>query len=312
MKLSRFSPRFYVAFAIVTIIGLFGFIGPLIFTKYTVLTSIGGFYDEPSGKAWLGTDHLGHDIFTLLVEGTRTSLIVGLVSGLIATLIGVVIGTTAGYLGGAIEETLMAATNVMLAIPQIVILILISLALESRTAMSVAIVIAVTSWPWTARAVRAQASSVRTREHLDIARLSGANTFSIILFDVVPYMLSYVVMVFVLQVSGAILSEAALSLLGLGPSSIEDTSLGMVLHWALVNQAVGTGAWWAFLPPTLLLTFIAFGFLLLQSSLDEIFNPRLRRDSGRKWRKMRKRAAGKGTTPVSLAASAGTSSGNGV
>jgi peptide/nickel transport system permease protein len=87
----------------------------------------------------------------------------------------------------------------------------------------------------------------------------------------------------VLQVSSAILAEAALSLLGLGPS--DGVSLGMMLHWSLAWEAVRTGAWWAFVPPTLLLTLIAFALLMMQSSLDEVFNPRLRRGST----KLRKR-----------------------
>ena len=118
---------------------------------------------------------------------------------------------------------------------------------------------------------------MRAREHLDIARLSGARTVSLIVFDVIPYMLSYIVMAFVLQVSSAVLAEAALSLLGLGPSN--GVSLGMMLHWSLAWEAVRTGAWWAFVPPTLLLTLIAFALLMMQSSLDEVFNPRLRRGS---------------------------------
>jgi len=136
-------------------------------------------------------------------------------------------------------------------------------------------VIAITSWPWTARAVRAQASSVRTREHLDVARLSGASTWQILVWDVLPYLLSYIAMAFVLQVASAILAEAGLSLLGLGPSN--SVSLGIMLNWSLVGESLRTGAWWSFIPPTLLLTLVAFTLLMLQSSLDEVFNPRLRR-----------------------------------
>lgn len=290
MGLVRFGPRFWVAFGIALTITLFGVLGPFVLTDRVPNDVVGGLYDEPSGIAWLGTDNIGHDVWTNLIYGTRTSLYVGLVAGIAATLVGLVIGTLAGYLGGWVDELLMGFTNVVLTIPPIVVLILIAIALQSRTATSVALVIAATSWPWLARAVRAQASSIRTREHLDIARLSGARTISLILFDVIPYMLSYIVMAFVLQVSSAILSEAALSLLGLGPSN--GVSLGMMLHWSLAWEAVRTGAWYVFIPPTLLLTLIAFALLMLQSSLDEVFNPRLRRGST----KLRKQRT---TTPSS-------------
>ena len=96
--------------------------------------------------------------------------------------------------------------------------------------------------------------------------------------SIAPFIVSFVaeiVMAFVLQVSSAILTEASLSLLGLGPSN--GVSLGIMLHWALASEAVRTGAWWAFVPPTVLLTLIAFSLMMLQSSLDELFNPRLRR-----------------------------------
>jgi peptide/nickel transport system permease protein len=140
-----------------------------------------------------------------------------------------------------------------------------------------------------ARAVRAQASSVRTREHIDVARLSGAGFWSILGRDVLPYLLSYVVMAAVLQVSGAILFESTLCLLGLGPG--DATSLGTMLYWAIAWGSVRTGAWWAFVPPTLMLTLIVFGLLLLQSSLNEVFNPRLRRGRAARKSKTKKLSA---------------------
>jgi peptide/nickel transport system permease protein len=223
----------------------------------------------------LGTDNFGRDVFTQLMYGTRTSLIIGSIAGVVATLIGLLIGTVAGYRGGWVEEALMAFTNVVITIPSIVILILLSIAISTRSIFTMGLIIGVTSWPWTARAVRAQASSLRTREHVDVARLSGAGTFSLIIGEIIPYMLSYVVMAFVLQLSAGILQEAALSMLGLGPNNV--ISLGIMLFWALLWESVRTGAWWAFVPPTLFLTLIAFLLLLLQASVDEIFNPRLRR-----------------------------------
>lgn len=169
----------------------------------------------------------------------------------------------------------MAITNIVITIPSIVILILLSIAFRSRSVVVMGIIIGITAWPWTARAVRAQTSSLRTREHVDIARLSGTATLPLIMWEIIPYMLSYIVMAFVLQLNAGILQEAALSMLGLGIS--RGISLGIMLQWALLWESVRTGAWWAFIPPTLMLTLIAYSLLLLQSSVDEIFNPRLRR-----------------------------------
>ena len=153
--------------------------------------------------------------------------------------------------------------------------------------------IGLTAWFWVARAVRAQSTSVRTREHIDVAKLSGAGFWSILLRDVLPYLLSYVVMAAILQISGAILFESTLSMLGLGPSNA--TSLGTMLYWAIAWGSFRTGAWWAFVPPTVMLTLIVFGLLLLQSSLNEVFNPRLRRG-----RAARKKAKTEGQTGVEV------------
>ncbi|GAA1331075.1 ABC transporter permease [Brachybacterium rhamnosum] len=291
----NFSTRFWVSLVIVVavvVLGLAGFLYPTGSGE-----KVGSLYDAPGGGLPLGTDNFGHDVLAVLMAGTRTSLIIGLVAGSIATAIGVAVGLVAGFVGGWVEEVLMGITNVVLAIPSIIVLILISISLPQSSIWSLAVVIGITAWPWTARAVRAQASSVATREHIDVARLSGARLPSILLVDVLPYILSYAVMAFVLQVSGAILAESALSMLGLGPSGTD--SLGTQLHWALAFQAVATGAWWAFLPPTIVLTLVSFGFLLLQASLDEVFNPRLRR--GKK-KQMKQAAARRAKEAAALAA----------
>jgi peptide/nickel transport system permease protein len=265
----------WFSLSLILLLLTFSFLLPLVLGATNPMKLVGGLYDAPSAKAWLGTDNFGRDVFTQLMFGMRTSLIIGTIAGAVAIVIGVTVGTLAGYQGGRTEEALMAFTNVVITIPSIVILILLSIAVTNRSIITMGFIIGVTSWPWTARAVRAQSSSLRTREHVDIARISGASTVSLIMREILPYMLSYVVMAFVLQLSSGVLQEAALSMLGLGPSNV--VSLGIMLHWALLWESVRTGAWWAFVPPTLLLTLIAFSLLLLQSSADEIFNPRLRR-----------------------------------
>jgi peptide/nickel transport system permease protein len=277
MKISNLTPRFWVAAGLLGFTLLLGAIGPLI-VNTDPNAVIGGLYDPPNGSSvamWLGTDNEGQSVMANLVYGIRTSLWVGLVAGAVATLIGVIIGLVSGYVGGYVDDLLSALTNIALAIPTLIVIILVSVALQTRTPTILALVIGFTAWPWLARAVRAQSTSVRTREHIDVARLSGARSITILAWDVLPYLLSYVVMAFVLQVSAAILFEATLSLLGLGPSG--SVSLGIMLYWAIAWGSIRTGAWWAFLPPTIMLSIISFSLLLLQSSLDEVFNPRLRR-----------------------------------
>jgi len=289
MGLRGLSPRFWVAAVIVLFCLAVGVLGPFI-VQTSPTATVGGLYDPPQccGALILGTDNEGQSVIANLVWGTRTSLIVGLFAGLIGTVIGLVVGLVGGYRGGWIDDVLTAITNIGLAIPAIVVIILLSVSLPTRNIYTLAMVIGLTAWFWVARAVRAQSSSIRTREHIDVAKLSGAGFWPILLRDILPYLLSYVVMAAVLQVSSAILFESVLSLLGLGPSNA--TSLGTMLYWAIAWGSIRTGAWWAFIPPTVMLTLIVFGLLLLQSSLNEVFNPRLRRG-----RKARKKATEEGT-----------------
>ncbi len=294
MNLRGMSPRFWVAVGIVGFVLIVGFIGPLV-VSISPKDTIGGLYDAPHGfgNMILGTDNEGQSVIANLVYGTRTSLIVGFIAGVIGTFIGLLIGLVSGYRGGLTDDILSAIVNVGLAIPVIVVVILVSVSLPQRNLYTLALVIGFTAWFWLARAVRAQTTSVRTREHIDVAKLSGAGFWSILLRDILPYLLSYVVMAAILQISGAILFESTLSMLGLGPSNA--TSLGTMLYWAIAWGSIRTGAWWAFFPPTIMLTLIVFGLLLLQSSLNEVFNPRLRRG-----RAARKKAVAEGQTGVEV------------
>jgi peptide/nickel transport system permease protein len=268
------SGRFRVSVSLIALLVGVALVGPNL-SDANPRFAVGGRYNPPSAGIWLGTDAIGNDVFVQLMHGLGTSLYIGLVAGTVATVIGVVVGTLSGYLGGFLDELLMGLTNVLITVPTIVILVLLSVALQNRSTLLLGVIIGVTSWPWTARAVRAQTSSLKVREHIDIARLSGAGTLRLIGLEILPYMASYVVMAFVLQLSNGVLNEAALSLLGLGPS--QSISLGRMLQSALQGEALRVGAYWAILPQTVLLSLIAFSLLLLQSSLDEFFNPRLRR-----------------------------------
>lgn len=231
--------RFVGSVIMLLLLVLFGTLGPIIFDRPNPTKIVGLLYDKPSAVAWLGTDNFGRDVFTQLMYGTRTSMIIGVIAGLEATLLGLLIGTVAGYVGGTVEEVLMAFTNVVITIPSIVILILLSYAVTTRSILTMGIIIGVITWPWTARAVRAQTSSLRTREHVAIARLSGSGGLRLIIGEIIPFMMSYVIMAFVLQLNSGILQEAALSMLGLGPS--EGISLGVMLHWALLWSPCGRG-----------------------------------------------------------------------
>jgi len=226
----------------------------------------------------LGTDNFGRDVLKELVSATGTSIKIGLIAGTIATLIGLTFGLLSGYLGGLADDLIMFFTNVFTVIPGFVLLILISYSIgqEQRGPSVVALVIGLTSWTWTCRSVRSQVISLRNRDHVNLSKLSGHSLFRIVMTDILPYIASYVVMAFILQVSSGILSEAQLSMLGLGPKTTETATLGLMMNWAMLYSAHTNGSWWAYFPVILTITLISFSLNLMNTGMDQVFNPTLR------------------------------------
>ncbi|MGB4661555.1 MAG: ABC transporter permease [Mobilitalea sp.] len=226
----------------------------------------------------LGTDNFGRDTLKELVSAAGTSLKVGLIAGSIATLIGLTLGLLAGYIGGITDDIIMFITNIFTVIPSFVLLILISYSIgqDQRGASTVAIVIGMTSWVWTTRSVRSQVISLRNRDHVNLSKLSGHSLVRIISTDILPYIASYVVMAFILQISSAILAEAQLSMLGLGPKTTEIPTLGLMMNWAMLYSAHLNGSWWAYFPVLLTIALISFSLNLMNTGLDQVFNPTLR------------------------------------
>jgi peptide/nickel transport system permease protein len=226
----------------------------------------------------LGTDNFGRDVLTELVKATKVSLEIGLVAGIVATLIGLSLGLLAGYVGGMLDDIIMFITNLFTVIPAFVLLILISFSIgqDKRGAVTIAVVIGFTTWVWTARAVRAQVVSLRNRDHVNLSKISGHSIAHIIVADILPYIASYVVMAFILQISSAILYEASLSIIGLGPRTTEVPTLGLMMNWAFIYQAEILGKWWAYLPVLVTIALITFSMNLMNTGLDQVFNPALR------------------------------------
>lgn len=226
----------------------------------------------------LGTDNFGRDVLKELVSACGTSIRIGLIAGTVATLIGLMLGLLAGYLGGVVDDIIMFVTNIFTVIPSFVLLILISYSIgqDQRGASTVALVIGLTSWVWTTRSVRSQVISLRGRDHVNLSKLSGHSLMRIIMTDILPYIASYVVMAFILQISSAILAEAQLSLLGLGPKTTEVPTLGLMMNWAMLYSAHLNGSWWAYFPVILTIALISFSLNLMNTGLDQVFNPTLR------------------------------------
>lgn len=226
----------------------------------------------------LGTDNFGRNMFLQLIHAIGTSLKIGFIAGSIATAIGLTLGLLSGYVGGFLDDIIIFITNMFTVIPSFVILVLISVSIGqgARNVLTTAIVIGITAWPWTCRSVRSQTLTLKNRDHVNLSKLSGYGVVRIILKDILPYVASYVVMAYILQISIGILSEAQLSMLGLGPSTTEIATLGLMLSWSMQFQAPISGAWWAFMPVVLSIALISFSLNLMNTGLDQVFNPTLR------------------------------------
>lgn len=263
-------------------------VGLIIVLFFLILTIVGPLFAEenpfayvnplgaqpPSSEYWLGTTFFGQDVFTQFVNGLRATFLVGLLGGGIGTLIGVLVGFTAGYRGGMVDELLNVLTNIVLVIPTFAVLLIIAAYLDVRSIFMECIFIGFTAWPWAARAIRAQTFSLRTREFVDLARLSGMKSVKIIFTEIAPNMMSYLVMTFILQFGGAILIAATLDFIGLGPTNA--ISLGLMMQVAVLWGALQLGSWWWFVPPGLAITAIVGALYVMNVGLDEVFNPKLR------------------------------------
>lgn len=249
------------------------FVGPLL-TDYKPLEYIGPTTAPPSSDYWFGTTTFGQDVFTQFVYGLKASFLVGIIGGGLGTLIGILIGFTAGYRGGFVDETLNMFTNIVLVIPTLAVLLIAVAYLEVRGILIESIFIGCTAWPWAARAIRAQTFSLRTREFVDLARLSGMKSLKVIFTEIAPNMMSYLLLVFILQFGGAVLIAATLDFIGLGPTNA--MSLGLMMNNAVLWGALLLGIWWWFIPPGVAITAIVGALYVMNVGLDEVFNPKLR------------------------------------
>ncbi|WP_328794450.1 ABC transporter permease [Herbidospora solisilvae] len=227
----------------------------------------------PSAEYWLGTDQNGRSVLTLLIHGTRVSLIVGLAATAIAIVIGTIVGIMAGFYGGWARSTLMGLTDWFLVIPFLPLAIVMATVLGASL-LNIVIVIGVTSWPGTARLVCAQTLSVRERPYMERARALGGGDWHQMTRHILPNVMPLVLAHVVLTVSVAILSETTLSFLGLGDPT--RPSWGYILDNAYGTGAMSNGEWWFVLPPGLCVVLVVLAFTLVGRALEVVLNPRLR------------------------------------
>jgi peptide/nickel transport system permease protein len=233
---------------------------------------------SPSAKHWFGTTHLGQDIFSQILVGTRSVMFVGFAAGILATAIAVLIGVTSGYLSGVAGESLSTVSNVFIVIPALPLIVIVTNVVPDSGDWAIATVIGCTGWAWGARLLRAQTLSLRQRDFVQAARASGESTWRIVVFEILPNLTAIIASSFIGTVMFAVMTETALAFVGV--SGISEWNWGEVLFWAQGQQALALGAWWWFVPAGLCIALLGTALSLVNFGVDEIVNPRLR-SSGR-------------------------------
>lgn len=268
-------PKARVGVVILAFFVLIAIIGPLIAPgdpqEFIDLPNL-----APSSTHLLGTTGQGQDVFRQVIQGTRVSLVVGFLVGILATAVGCLIGMSAAYFGGRVDDILSMFTNVFLIIPGLPLLIALA-AFLPRGAVTIILVLSFTGWAGTARVLRSQTLTLREKDFVSAALVSGESHFRIILFEILPNMASVVASSLFGAINYGIAAQAGLEFLGLG--DLSRVSWGTILYWASNNAALLTGAWWTFVPAGLCIALVAFSLTMLNFAIDEITNPRLKNQS---------------------------------
>ncbi len=236
----------------------------------------------PSAEHWLGTTVFAQDALSQLLASTEATMFVGLIAAAIATILSIAFGVTAGYFGGGTDEGLSLVANVFLAIPGLPLLIVLADYVPSAGAsiVLVATIVAITNWAWSARTLRAQTLSLRNRDFVEAARVSGEGRLRIIVAEILPNLVPIVASSFLYTTLSAIYAYVAISFLGLAGSPTGSPpglwNWGEMLRQGLANNAVRSGWWWWWAPPGVCIALLGTGLALVNFGVDEFINPRLR------------------------------------
>jgi peptide/nickel transport system permease protein len=269
---SRGSWKFWVGMSVCVFFAVLAVLGPVLAPNPNQTSSAG--LQTPSASHLFGTTNIGQDVLLQVIAGTTGSVVIGVVAGALTVVLSMLFGIGGAYLGGKWDELSSLVSNVFLVIPGLPLLIIVTDYVESRDIVVISIVIAVVSWAGAARVLRAQTLSVRSRDYVDAARVAGESTWRIILREILPNLMPIIAAQFVFGALGAILAEAGLSFLGLGAPG--GKSWGSILFFAQNAQAISLGAWWWFVPPGLCIAVLGAALGLINFSIDERINPRLR------------------------------------
>ena len=231
----------------------------------------------PSWAYPLGTDFFGRDLLAAMVVGMWQTAAIGLLAGGIGTVIGVILGFVSAYFGGWIDTVIKTICQILTPIPVLLIQVVVAGTLDKRdvTILMMALIIVVLSWMGTTLVVRSQVLTMKERQFVSVAKLSGVGSMGIIFKEIMPNLLPFIAAAFVVQVFQAVFASFYLAVLGLGP--LREPLLGNII-WAAQGQgAFFNGWWWWPITPSVAMILILGSLALINMGLDELANPRVRR-----------------------------------
>jgi peptide/nickel transport system permease protein len=230
-------------------------------------------HQPPNAEFWFGSTGEGKDVFSQTIVGARITLLVGFTAGMLATVIGAVIGVLGAYFGGLVDEVVNFTINVFLILPGLPLAVVLAAYLPPGP-MTLLLVLVVTGWAWNARLLRAQALSLRHRDFVLAAEVTGESGLRIIVFEMLPNLTSLVFSAFISASTYAIAAQVGLEFLGLGDVGI--VTWGTNLYWAANSSALLLSSWWTIVPTGVCVALVGFALTLLNGVVDEIANPALR------------------------------------
>ncbi|MFN8023212.1 MAG: ABC transporter permease [Acidimicrobiales bacterium] len=243
----------------------------------------------PRAEAWFGTDANGRDIYSRMIYGARTSLLLGLFTGILSVGVGALIGAIAGLKGGWVDDLLMRATDIMLALPLLVVLVVVRGALrnvswvatimgESTSVRFLVILLSLIGWMGVARLVRGQVKQLKEREFIEAARALGASTPRIMFRHLLPNSIGQLMVALSFAIIGAITAEATLSFFGYGPDAGSgQTSLGLLIKDS--KKAVPPGYWWLVVFPGVFLIIISLCINFIGDGMRDAVDPKMQVDA---------------------------------
>ena len=270
---ARFSPTMWLGLVLLALVLVPGLFGQFFADPDQLRLMAGGISAPPTAEHPLGTQNEGRDLLTYILKGMPNTLLIGLVGGGSAVLLGTVLGMLAGYLGGPLDAMVRNTVDIGLTIPPLAILIMIAASFPVVTPLIMGLVIALTSWMHPTRVIRSQVLSLREREFVLLLRLSGASPLHIVFRELLPNLIPFLAATFVNAVATAILASIGLEVLGLG--SFQTPTLGNLIYFAIIGNAMWLGLWWWWLPPIVIFIVLFMGLFFVSTALDTLANPRL-------------------------------------